>query len=333
MKNDKHPLLSICIPTFNRGEILEQTIRSYLNNKEFDDTVEIIISDNASTDNTQEICKSFIQENKNIKYYRNKENIRERNFICVLNYATGEYLKLTNDWICADEKSLRYIKATIRENIKQRKPIFFTNDYIYTKKKNSIIECENLDHYVQAISTFVTSSNCFGVWKEQWDNIKNKDKYIYTMLPHVDWSYQIVAQHNGCILYDTTILFPIGVNKLGKRSGYNWFQIHLDYYYRIMQPYVENKYITSQTLKQDKLYLLEHFKSELIKIYTLIPKQNWQFDTKRTFKYLWKYYYNIPIFYFYILTYPFWGSYFSIKYILRKILPPSFINKIKKLYK
>lgn len=333
MKQYKQPLLSICIPTFNRAKALEQTLQAYIDNKEFDENVELIISDNASTDNTQEICTRFTQIKNNIKYYRNAENIFDRNFICVLNHAQGVYLKLTNDWVRPNEQSLKYIKDVIQANMAEKKPIFFTNHYIFTQLKNETINCQNLDHYIQAISTYVTSSNCFGAWNDHWHKIQEKDKYIRFRLLQVDWSYQIVSKFNGCILYNAEVFFPVNLNLLGKRSGYNWFQIHLDYYYRIMQPYVENKYITSQTLKQDKLYLLEHFKSELIKIYTLIPKQNWQFDTKRTFKYLWKYYYNIPIFYFYILTYPFWGSYFSIKYILRKILPPSFINKIKKLYK
>ncbi len=322
MKNNEQPLLSICIPTFNRGSILKENLLSYIQNKEFDKDVELIISDNASTDNTQEVCEDFINKYPNIKYFRNKENIRDKNFIQVLNYANGAYIKLANDWTSPNEQSLKYMKDIIRTNISEKKPIFFTNNYIYTKLKNKVIYCKDLDQYIQAISTYVTSNNCFGAWKEQWEKIEDKDKYSKLMLQQVDWSYQIVSKFNGCILYDTEILFPIGLNQLGKRSGYNWFQVHLDYYYRIMQPYIEKGFISSKTLQQDKLYLLKHFRYELIQIYTLLQNKNWQFETQGTFTLLWKYYYNIPIFYFYILTYPVWGTYFCTKAILKKLLPP-----------
>lgn len=320
MEQNKQPLLSICIPTFNRASVLKETLLTYIQNKEFNEDVELIISDNASTDETQEVCLEIVKSHSNIKYYRNEENIRDRNFIKVQNYANGKYIKLTNDWISPTEKSLKYIKDIIKKNIPSKRPIFFTNNYIFTRLKNTIIECNNLDQYIQAISTYVTSNNCFGAWKEHWESIENKEKYSKLMLQQVDWSYQIVSKFNGCILYDTELFFPIGINLLGKRSGYNWFQVHLDYYYKIMQPYIEKGFISPKTLKQDKLYLLKHFRSELIQIYTPIQNKNWQFDTQGTFKLLWKYYHNIPIFYFYILTYPFWGAYFCLKVILKKLL-------------
>ena len=56
MENSFRPLLSICIPTFNRGNILNDVLNNYVNNPQFDNEVEIVISDNASTDITAEIC-------------------------------------------------------------------------------------------------------------------------------------------------------------------------------------------------------------------------------------------------------------------------------------
>jgi abequosyltransferase len=49
------PLLSICIPTYNRSQYLKQALETYVSNAAFDDEVEIVISDNASTDNTEKM--------------------------------------------------------------------------------------------------------------------------------------------------------------------------------------------------------------------------------------------------------------------------------------
>lgn len=50
------PLLSICIPTYNRSTYLRESIESIIHQSEFiSGDVEIVISDNASTDNTENI--------------------------------------------------------------------------------------------------------------------------------------------------------------------------------------------------------------------------------------------------------------------------------------
>ena len=54
------PLLSITIPTWNRAPILEIALSQLLPQLiEFKDSIELIISDNCSTDNTSEVINKF----------------------------------------------------------------------------------------------------------------------------------------------------------------------------------------------------------------------------------------------------------------------------------
>ena len=55
-------ILSICIPTFNRSAYLESTIESIVNQALFRDRmyVEIVVSDNASSDATANICQDYL---------------------------------------------------------------------------------------------------------------------------------------------------------------------------------------------------------------------------------------------------------------------------------
>ena len=97
MKNN--PIISICIPTYNRDTILRENMERLLVLPSFDDDVELVVSDNASTDSTSsvvhELCVKY--PNKSIVYSRNNENIRDRNFLKALSLGRGIYLKLLND--------------------------------------------------------------------------------------------------------------------------------------------------------------------------------------------------------------------------------------------
>src|SRR5688500_410636 len=67
------PRVSIGIPVFNGERFLAETIDSILT-QTFED-YEIIISDNASTDRTQEICLLYASRDQRIRYYRNESNL------------------------------------------------------------------------------------------------------------------------------------------------------------------------------------------------------------------------------------------------------------------
>lgn len=69
----QNPRLSIGIPVFNGADFLPETLDS-LRAQSFSD-FEILISDNASTDQTEEICRDYVQLDSRIHYSRNAENI------------------------------------------------------------------------------------------------------------------------------------------------------------------------------------------------------------------------------------------------------------------
>ena len=70
-------LLSICIPTYNRSKTLENTLNSLFSNPEFDSNkIEVIVSDNCSTDDTAQVVAKYPL----VKYYCNKENVKDLNF-------------------------------------------------------------------------------------------------------------------------------------------------------------------------------------------------------------------------------------------------------------
>lgn len=95
MPDSTIPLVSIGIPTYNRANsYLRCSLRSAVSQTY--KNIEIIVSDNCSTDNTESVVKEF--DDPRIRYYRQKENIgpvNNRNFC--LEQSQGQYCLLLLD--------------------------------------------------------------------------------------------------------------------------------------------------------------------------------------------------------------------------------------------
>ena len=82
-------ILSIGIPVYNGADFIVDAIKSINIPDEFRDTVEILVCDNCSTDNTAEVVRKF----PNVKYFKNEANIGyDRNLNEIFNHATGKYV-------------------------------------------------------------------------------------------------------------------------------------------------------------------------------------------------------------------------------------------------
>ncbi|MCW3997063.1 MAG: glycosyltransferase family 2 protein [Candidatus Bathyarchaeota archaeon] len=92
------PRVSVGMPVFNGEKYLEETIDSILV-QTFTD-FELIISDNASTDRTQQICLDYARRDRRVCYYRNEKNLGgPNNYNRVFELSSGEYFK----WAAYDD--------------------------------------------------------------------------------------------------------------------------------------------------------------------------------------------------------------------------------------
>jgi glycosyltransferase involved in cell wall biosynthesis len=93
--------VSIGLPVFNGEKYLAGTLDSLLA-QTFTDW-ELIISDNASTDGTGEICRTLAAQDPRVRYIRNQENIgAAANYNQTFALATGKYFKWSaHDDLCA----------------------------------------------------------------------------------------------------------------------------------------------------------------------------------------------------------------------------------------
>ncbi len=97
MRNDK-PILTIGVPLFNSEIYIDQLLQSLLAQTLRD--IEILVSDNASTDKTEKIVRYYAEKDSRIRYMRQNINIGAvENFSFLLKEASGEFFS----WAAADD--------------------------------------------------------------------------------------------------------------------------------------------------------------------------------------------------------------------------------------
>lgn len=96
-------ILSICIPTYNKAEVVYRTVQNILCCKI--EQIEVVVLDNASTDHTQSLLKNITDSR--FKYFQNSTNIGSMpNILKVLTLGEGEFVMLCLD---KDEINIDYL--------------------------------------------------------------------------------------------------------------------------------------------------------------------------------------------------------------------------------
>jgi glycosyltransferase involved in cell wall biosynthesis len=107
--NERAPRVSVGLPVYNGQDYLSQALDALLS-QTFSD-FELVISDNASTDDTEEICRQYAAGDRRIRYYRSEENLGAApNFNRAFELSRGEYFKwAAHDDLCGPE----YLERTV----------------------------------------------------------------------------------------------------------------------------------------------------------------------------------------------------------------------------
>jgi len=170
-------LISIGLPTFNGKKYVKQAVY-YLLSQSYKN-IELIVSDDASNDDTFDICQKIAAKDKRVKLYLQKKNIGfTKNFNFVLNKATGKY------FMWAGEDDYRHPQCLAKLH------------YLLAKNQKAIL----------AVSKFnnVYKNKCY-------DYMKNQK--ISNSMPHFFYFFHYVNTRNISYfygLYRTDILKKIG---------------------------------------------------------------------------------------------------------------------------
>jgi glycosyltransferase involved in cell wall biosynthesis len=276
------PILTIAIPTYNRASYLDINLNQLLlniNQLEDKSILEIIISNNASTDDTDLIVNKYIDEGLNVNYYKNESNIGpDGNFESCLSKAKGKYF-----WIFGDDELLfnnALIKIIAILNQNDVGCIYLNGigyDESFDLSKLEIIPDEKIEvinsfEYIKRINYYITF--CTGnIFNRNFlsDNFDSK-KYIGSNLNQVYWYLNILTNINKHIVLNEKY-FYIKSNNTG---GYKLFQTFSTNFNKILKENIDKnevRYINNKLINEFFPFFLNNstnFKSE--KVYWILFK-------------------------------------------------------------
>lgn len=298
----QRPVLSICIPTFNRATYLKECLKSIvsqLKNKDFQKVVEVVVSDNDSTDNTCDIVKNFNKKFKNIKYFKNKKNIGgDRNIIKAASYATGDYIWFFGDDDMHYPDSLREVTDIIK---KKHPDAMICNLNLFSTSGDKVIEKNllNLDldvlvktkkelfrfletKFFLSIEWYMTCMSCIIVSRKIFKaNIRGilknhdptKNAFLHTGIIYYNRDdYRIYMIRKPLVKYRAYNIRMLGPNERDDKVGHysmisNVFSEHNKTIYKINKENMSKKFKTLRYLKglsrQVRILFLKYFNFDI----------------------------------------------------------------------
>jgi glycosyltransferase involved in cell wall biosynthesis len=163
------PIISVTIPTYNRSIHLKNNLEKLVTecNGINQNLIEIIVSDNDSTDDTAEVVNEAISKGLNIRYIRNEKNIgSDANFAQCFNLATGKYVLIMGD---DDQFTTGAISSILKqlEYAKDDYGVVFLKAYAFehsaelelphSENKTTIYETEDFLQKIGHQLTFISS--------------------------------------------------------------------------------------------------------------------------------------------------------------------------------
>lgn len=210
----KQPLLSICIPTYKRPEILRNTLKSIYSQNVDHNLFEVCISDDSPTDETKLMIDAEFSELDNLIYKKTPE-CGFLNLFEALRLGSGCLLKLLNDYASLREGALEKIIALVERNAETEPLIFFGLNALKHCKNTIEFHCYN--DFLKLIDYQCTFCSAANIWKKDFDRIISEGIEINHAFPHTTLLFK-QSYKTDFIVDNSDYICNQPINKKG---GYN----------------------------------------------------------------------------------------------------------------
>jgi abequosyltransferase len=226
----RRPLLTIAIPTFNRSGVLGQLLASLSAQVPDDASVEILVSDNASPDDTSRVVEEARQEGLRVEYIRNAKNIgADGNFLQCYERAAGKYV-----WIFSDDDLLRPgALGSILNYLSQEEydlvyvsSAGFAEDFPEVGPTPSVPRASvftDAAQFVRRVHVFTTMISANIINKDRVEGIAHEpfSKLIDSSLIQLGWTFTALRGHRRSLFIEDEMIYY----RLGNTGGYGVCQV------------------------------------------------------------------------------------------------------------
>jgi abequosyltransferase len=244
--------LSVCIPTYNFGAFIGETLQSIA--AQLQDGVEIVVLDGGSTDDTAEVVGAFAQRHSQIRYHRRRERGGiDRDMARTVALARGEYCWLFGADDLMREGALARMLARldggaelllcgvtycsfemepVREGEVAQIPTETRFDFALREQR--------LSYFARASTTlaFFSFLGSIVFKRERWDEIGLEERFVGSLFAHVGRLFAMIAQGAALdYLPDSYVLTRGGNDSFMDRGIVNRYAKVIDGYHELAATY------------------------------------------------------------------------------------------------
>lgn len=263
--NSRRPVLTIAIPTYNRSEFLRQLLDSLVEQVRNEPRVEVVVSDNASTDSTASLIEEWRRSGIRLTYFRNPQNVGpDANFLQCFESASGKYVWIIGDddqllpgaieqvleHLCRDEYELVYVP-----------PIGFTGDVPVKRRRTSRKRARVYTDpvlFVKRVHIFMTLISCNIINKDRVATVPHApfSKLVDSHLIQLGWTYTALRAHRKSLYFER----PLVSYRTGNTGGYGVCRVFGETLFQVTEEWLDipelNQLILNATLQRFLPYCL-----------------------------------------------------------------------------
>lgn len=274
----QHTLLTIGIPTFNRAKFFRKCISNLYRQVGDMPWIEIFVSNNASTDDTEEIAKQYCRY-KNFRYYRQPVNIHDKNFDYLYENACGDFVVACGDddyytgeaILSLLEAICLYPESTV---ISLEWPMCYT--------KPAIVRGDGLDAFLVSCTHLYTCISLIVLNHRRYLDVEVKDRFAHTHLNQCYIQLEMLRRSPAFSwVKGNTLLSDSGEAAVGRRFAKNerhpYCDIFIREYYPILD-YFLDKGLSRDAYEKEKIVNLNKALAWLDAINLLGDSIQWLID-------------------------------------------------------
>lgn len=243
------PLVSVCIPTYNRAGLLRQTVESIVSSPAFLDSeeVEIVVSDNASSDDTGRMMAEYGKRFPGrIVYFRQPEGVDPHfNFKNSLDLGNGRFLRLLNDRAVFRENMLAHFLEIHRANADAS--AIFTNE-AWPENGRECFPCSSPDEVLKHCSVILANIALYSFRRDVYRSFPDPFREWESHFPHIDLLFRIMETGGKVIVVDNQF-FDFNLHRYVNRNEASIFGRD---YLNLLEKYAARGAISRETCRFEK---------------------------------------------------------------------------------
>lgn len=240
---NEQPILSLCIPIYNRLPYLERQLARMLEDKDlFEKQIQLIISDNCSTDDLRSCCEKYQQLGLRLHYHRQEKNFGpDGNFDWCFHHADGQYV-----WLLGSDDVP--VAGMLRELIEVLSDSDYGLVHLNISRQSQILTAYHNDETLLAdINVWITfiSSNII-----KTASVKNYDLSSYVG----SYMIQVPAYLNACLTNEDNALIYLGQlfekdSDASNNGGYNLFEVFVENLFGMYQQFIDKAMLSQKAFE------------------------------------------------------------------------------------